>query len=185
MKRTKKIIVIGSGISSLTCAAHLAKAGHQVTILEKNETIGGRARKFTTDSGFIFDMGPSWYWMPEVFEKFYNEFGYTASDFYELVRLDPSYQIIWEDGQSDGIPAKKEELKAWFEKNEVGSGEKLDAFLKDAAYKYDTGMNDLVQKPSLSILEFAQKKVIFGVFKLHLFSSFSKFIRKYFQNPKL
>ena len=185
MKQAKKIIVIGSGISSLTCASHLAKAGHQVTVLEKNETIGGRARKFSTEEGFVFDMGPSWYWMPEVFEKFYNEFGYTASDFYELVRLDPSYQIIWEDGSSDGIPALKEALKEWFEKNEAGSGEQLDAFLKDAAYKYDTGMNDLVQKPSLSIFEFAQRKVIFGVFKLHLFSSFSKFIRKYFKNPKL
>ncbi len=181
----KRIIVIGSGISSLTCASHLAKAGHSVTILEKNDSIGGRARKFRTETGFTFDMGPSWYWMPEVFEKFYQQFGYTSSDFYELKRLDPSYQVVWEDGTSDEIPADKKELKAWFEKHEKGAGDKLDAYLKDAAFKYDAGMNDLVYKPSLSIFEFAKKKVIFGVFKMHLFSSFAKFIRKYFSHPKI
>lgn len=78
----KKIVILGSGISSLTCASFLAKEGHEVHILEKNETIGGRARQFTTPEGFVFDMGPSWYWMPEVFENFYQKFGHTTSDFY-------------------------------------------------------------------------------------------------------
>ncbi|MDH4472610.1 MAG: phytoene desaturase family protein [Fluviicola sp.] len=181
----KKITILGSGIAGLSCASFLAKAGHDVTILEKNATIGGRARQFTTDNGFVFDMGPSWYWMPDVFEQFYQKFGHTTADFYELKRLDPSYQVFWEDGTGDQIPASMEELEAWFERLEPGSALKLRKFLKDAAYKYEVGMQDLVFKPSLSLMEFADRRVMGGLFKMHLLSSFSKYIRAYFKHPKI
>lgn len=181
----KKITILGSGIAGLSCASFLAKAGHDVTILEKNATIGGRARQFTTENGFMFDMGPSWYWMPDVFEQFYQKFGHTTADFYELKRLDPSYQVFWEDGSDDQIPASMEELEAWFEHLEPGSSLKLRKFLKDAAYKYEVGMQDLVFKPSLSLMEFADRRVMGGLFKMHLFSSFSKYIRSYFKHPKI
>jgi phytoene desaturase len=181
---TKKIHIIGSGISSLSAASHLAKAGHQVTIFEKNSSIGGRARQFEVD-GFVFDMGPSWYWMPDVFEKFYQSFGYTSSDFYELKRLDPSYRVYWPDHSYTNVPAEMPKLEAWFESLEPGSSLKLQAFLKDAAYKYKVGMEDLVYKPSLSLTEFFDSRVMGGLFKMHLFSSFSAFIRKYFKHPKI
>ncbi len=183
--KKQKIAILGSGISSLACASFLAKEGHEVTIFEKNATIGGRARQFETEEGFVFDMGPSWYWMPEVFENFYKKFGYTTSDFYELKRLDPSYRIFWEDKKFDDIPAKMNELEAWFEQLEPGSSFKLKKFLKDAAYKYDVGMNDLVFKPSLSVWEFVDKRVLGGLFKMQLLSSFAKYIRTYFTHPKI
>lgn len=182
---SQKIIVLGSGISSLSCAAFLAQAGHDVTVLEKNAMIGGRARQFETDNGFTFDMGPSWYWMPDVFERFYRQFGHTASDFYELKRIDPSYRIFWEDGSKDDVPAHLDEFEAWFEGLEPGSGTHLKRFLKDAAYKYEVGMKDLVYRPSLSVMEFADRRVIGGLFRLQLFSSFSKYIRTYFRHPKI
>lgn len=185
MSHRKHIVVIGSGISSLSCAAFLAKEGHQVTVLEKNEQIGGRARQFTTEDGFVFDMGPSWYWMPDVFERFYKQFGHTTADFYELKRLDPSYRVFWDDQSSDDIPADMQELEAYFEEYEPGSSKELQRFLKDAAYKYQVGMNELVYKPSLSLLEFADKRVLGGLFHMHLFSSFARFIRKHFKHPKL
>ena len=180
----KKITVIGSGVAGLSCASFLAKAGHDVTVLEKNSTIGGRARKFSVD-GFMFDMGPSWYWMPDVFERFYNQFDHTASDFYELKRLSPSYRVFWKDNTQDDIPSDLDEFKAWFEKMEPGSSLKLDKFLKEAAYKYDVGINDLVHKPSLKLTEFADIRIATGAFKMHLFSSFSKYIRKYFKHTKI
>ena len=180
----KKIIIIGSGISSLSCASFLAKEGHEVTVLEKNETIGGRARQFK-EKDYVFDMGPSWYWMPEVFERFYNQFNHTASDFYELKRLDPSYRVFWKNNSFDDVPAKLEDYYEWFEKLEPGSGENLKKFLKEAAYKYTTGMNDLVHKPSLKWSEFIDKRIFAGMFQLHLFSSFSTYIRKYFKHPKI
>lgn len=181
---SKKVTVLGAGIAGLSTASFLAKAGYDVTILEKNETIGGRARQFEVD-GFVFDMGPSWYWMPDVFERFYNQFGYTTADFYDLKRLDPSYRIFWEDETDTDVPASEEKLFAWFEQMEPGSSENLKRFLKDAAYKYDVGMKDLVFKPGLSLLEFADPRVIKGLFKMHLLSSFSTYIRKYFKNEKI
>ena len=180
----KKVTVLGAGISGLSAASFLAKDGFDVTILEKNATIGGRARQFESD-GFVFDMGPSWYWMPDVFERFYNQFGHTTSDFYELVRLDPSYRIFWGDDTETDVPATAEELYAWFEQMESGSSENLKRFLKDAAYKYKVGMQDLVFKPGLSLTEFADFRVLKGLFKMHLLSSFSSYIRKYFKNEKI
>ena len=181
----KKIAIIGSGVSSLSCAAFLAKEGHEVTILEKNDSIGGRGRQFKTDNGFTFDMGPSWYWMPDIFENFYNQFGYTASDLYELVRLDPSYQVIWGSNDIDPIPASVAELEEYFEKLEIGSSVKLRKFLADAEKKYEIGMKDLVYKPSLKLIEFADTRILAGLFKMHLFTSYASFIRKYFTHPKI
>ena len=180
----KNITVIGSGISGLSTACFLAKEGHNVTLLEKNESIGGRARQFSEEE-FVFDMGPSWYWMPEVFERFYNQFNHTATDFYELKRLDPSYRVFWKNESYDDVPANIEEYYVWFEKLEPGSSKKLDKFLKEAAYKYTAGMNDLVHKPSLKWSEFIDKRILMGMFQLHMFSSFSKYIRKYFKHPKI
>jgi phytoene desaturase len=181
---TKKITIIGAGISSLSSAAFLAKEGFEVTILEKNSTIGGRGRQFEVD-GFVFDMGPSWYWMPDVFEQFYNKFGYTTADFYVLKRLDPSYNVFWQDGTKTPIPADEQKMYEWFESLEKGSSVKLKKFLSEAAYKYDVGMKDLVFKPSLKATEFADMRILKGLFKLHMLSSFSKYIRSYFKNEKI
>ncbi len=179
-----KIIVIGSGISSMSAASFLSKEGHDVTIIEKNKQIGGRARKFEID-GFTFDMGPSWYWMPDVFEDFYKKFNHTTSDFYSLERLDPSYRVYWKDNSYTDVPADMKALEQWFEDNEKGSAVKLRSFLKDAEVKYQVGMQDLVYKPSMSVLEFANTKVLKGLLSMNLFSSFGKFIRSYFSNEKI
>ena len=181
---SKRVTILGAGISGLSASAFLAKEGFDVTILEKNPTIGGRARQFEKD-GFVFDMGPSWYWMPDVFERFYNQFGYKASDFYELKRLDPSYRVYWPDHSFTDVPANMTEMEAWFESLEPGSSIKLREFLNDAKYKYEVGMQDLVFKPSLSLLEFADSRVLKGLLNMHLLSSFSKYIRKYFKHPKI
>ncbi len=180
----RKIIVIGSGISSLSAASFLSKEGNDVTIIEKNKQIGGRARKFEID-GFTFDMGPSWYWMPDVFEDFYNKFDHTTSDFYNLERLDPSYRVYWKDDSFTDVPADMKALEQWFEDHEKGSALKLRSFLKDAEVKYKVGMQDLVYKPSMSVFEFANAKVLKGLLNMNLFSSFGKFIRSYFSNEKI
>ncbi len=180
----QKAIVIGAGFSGLSSAAYLAKAGYQVTILEKHNSPGGRARKFS-EAGFTFDMGPSWYWMPDVFDSFFNDFGKNVSDFYELERLDPSYRIYFGEEEYVDLSASMPKLVDWFESQEVGAGEKLKNFLKDAQYKYEIGIQELVKKPGQSLLEFADIRVVKGLFQLNLFSSIKSFIRKSFSNPKL
>ncbi|MDP2174474.1 MAG: phytoene desaturase family protein [Bacteroidota bacterium] len=179
-----KVVVIGSGFAGLSAASYLAKQGHDVTLLEKNDQVGGRCRSWEKD-GFTFDMGPSWYWMPEVFENFFNDFGYKVSDFYELKRLDPAYRIYFTNNEQIDIPANLDELVNEFEKRETGSGDKLRAFLKDAEYKYHTAMADYVTRLSDSVTEFIEPKLIIKSFQLSLFSSLRKAVRKKFKNPLL
>lgn len=179
----KKVSIIGSGFSGLSAACFMAKAGWEVTVLEKHSTPGGRARKMEAN-GFSFDMGPSWYWMPDVFERFFGLFGKSVSDYYTLKRLDPSYKVIWQDEAID-IPADYSLLQKVFEKIEPGSSVQLDAFLKEAAFKYKTGIQKLVLKPGLSLTEFVDADVVKGLFKLDIFSSMKKHVASYFKNEKL
>lgn len=180
----KKVIVIGSGFSGLATAACLAKEGCDVTILEKNSSPGGRARKFETQ-GFTFDMGPSWYWMPDVFEDFFAFFGKKAADYYELVRLDPSYRVFFGKGEELDVPAGAAELQQMFEQYEPGSGPNLQKFLAEARYKYEVGMGEFVRKPSLSFWEFADWRIVASLFRLQMFQSLSSHVRGLFKNEKL
>lgn len=179
----KKVIIIGSGFAGLSAACFMAKNGWQVTVIEKNSTPGGRARQLK-EAGFTFDMGPSFYWMPDVFERFFLQFDRKISDYYSLTRLDPSYRIYWETGYTD-MPADFTSLKSVFESLEHGGSEKLESYLRGAKYKYETGINNLVYKPGQSISEFLDWQVIKGVFKLDVFTSISSHIKKYFKHPHL
>lgn len=184
MNTRKKVIVIGAGFAGLAAATSLAQAGYEVTILEKNEMPGGRARTFTSD-GFLFDMGPSWYWMPDVFEQYFAKFGKKPSDYYELVRLDPSYSIFFGKNEVMPVPANMQELEAMFDKYEPGSSANLRKFLAEAEYKYTVGMREFVHKPSLSIMEFADWRIVSSLFRLQMFQSLSSHVRKLFKNEKL
>ncbi|MFK7906298.1 MAG: phytoene desaturase family protein [Chitinophagales bacterium] len=180
----KKVFVIGSGFAGLSAACSLAQKGFDVTILEKNESAGGRASKFEAD-GFTFDMGPSWYWMPNVFEDFFKRFGYTVADFYDLIQLDPGYTVFFDKDDTLQIPANQAALYQLFESLEPGSGIQLKKFLAEAEYKYEVGVNDLVYKPSRSLLEFADMRLLKGLFKMQLFSSVRKQVHQMFKNDKI
>ncbi len=179
-----KVAIIGAGFAGISAATTLAAKGYEVTVYEKNSSAGGRARKFESE-GFVFDMGPSWYWMPDVFEKYFKKFGRSVSDYYELIRLDPSYQVIFSKEEVWSIPSKQEEIYSLFEREEKGSSKQLEKFLEEGKYKYEVGVENLVYNPGLSITEFFDKALIKGIFKLHVFQSISTYIRKYFKSPKL
>ena len=179
----KKVVVIGSGFSGMAAASFMAKAGWSVTVLEKHSMPGGRARRFESE-GFTFDMGPSWYWMPDVFERFFASFGKSVADYYELHRLDPSYRIYWEDAPMD-IPADYNALKQLFENEEPGAGAQLDAFMAEASYKYQVGVQKLVYKPGQSLSEFIDFDLLKGVLKLDVFTSVRKHVHKFFKSSKL
>jgi phytoene desaturase len=184
MSSQKHIVVIGSGFSGLSAACELAKGGARVTLLEKNESAGGRASVFR-DQGFMFDMGPSWYWMPDVFDWFFAQYGETVEQHYHLKRLDPGYRIYFGENQVTDIPASVDELYALFEKEEAGSSVQLKKFLDDAAYKYKVGMQDLVFKPCHSITEFADARLFTSLFRIQLFTSLEKEVRQKFKSEKL
>jgi phytoene desaturase len=180
----KHIVVIGAGFAGMSAACILAKEGFKVTILEKNDQPGGRARVWKKD-GFTFDMGPSWYWMPDVFENFFALFGKTPQDFYELKRLDPAYRVYFGKGDELDVPAKMADLEVLFESVESGSSQVLTAFLKQAEYKYKVGMGEYVFRPSHTISEFIDWNLIRKSFSMQLLTDMSKHVRKYFKNPKL
>ena len=177
-------IVIGAGFAGISAATTLAQAGWQVTILEKNSGPGGRARVFEAE-GFTFDMGPSWYWMPDVFEQYFAKFGKRVADYYDLQRLDPAYRVVFGPGDWVDVPAGMAELRQLFESLEPGSATRLDAFLAQAAYKYEVGMNKFVHLPSRSVTEFLDWDIVKGALRLDLLQSLSKHARKFFNHPKL
>jgi len=182
--KSSKVAVIGSGFAGMAASAIMAMNGCEVSVYEKNEDTGGRARVFGSD-GFTFDMGPSWYWMPDVYESYFNLFGYQSSDFYELKKLDPGFAVIFDKGEVIDIPAGFEEISALFESIEPGSAAKLDKFMLEAEVKYNVGMGDMVYKPGHSILEFFSVKLFRDALKIQLFNSFSSHVRKYFKDPRL
>ena len=179
---SQEIAIIGSGFSSLSAACYLAQAGNKVTIYEKNSSIGGRARQMKKE-GFTFDMGPSWYWMPDVFERFFNDFGKKTADYYDLIKLSPAYRVYYGINDFVSIADNLEEITATFEAIEKGSGKKLESFMAKAKSNYDIAIKDLVYRPGVSPLELitveTAKKV--GEF----FSTISKDVKKEFKNQRL
>ena len=177
----KQVLVIGAGFAGLSAASFLAQKSWQVTVIEQHDMPGGRARKFETN-GFVFDMGPSWYWMPDVFEKHFAKFGKKVSDYYQLKRLDPSYRVYFEGTHWD-MPANYTELQNLLESVEPGAANALDAFMEEAKYKYEVGVGKLVHKPGQSLFEFIEWDVIKGVFKLDIFKNMKKHVAHFFKHP--
>ena len=179
---SKTINILGSGFSSLAASCYLAKAGHKVTVFEKNSQIGGRARQYKKD-GFLFDMGPTWYWMPDVFERFFNDFNKKPSDYYQLEKLNPAYEVYFGIGDSAVIPDNLNEIYSLFEKEEKGSSLHLKKFLKQAKNNYDVAVKDLVYRPGVSPLELITPKTINKLNQL--FFDIRSQIQKRFNNPRL
>ncbi|MEN1784907.1 MAG: phytoene desaturase family protein [Bacteroidota bacterium] len=177
----KKVVIIGSGFSSLSAACYLAKEGLSVTVLEKNSTIGGRARQLIKE-GFTFDMGPSWYWMPDIFEKFFNDFGKKARDFYQLDKLDPAYKIFFKD-DTITIGDHMDKICEAFDRIEPGSSIHLRKFIAKAQENYDIAINKIVLKPGLSPFELVTKETVLRVDQF--FKTISHEVRRRFKNPKL
>ncbi|NNC82925.1 MAG: phytoene desaturase [Flavobacteriales bacterium] len=182
MQKSLDIGVIGAGYASLATACYLAHAGHRVTMYEKNEMIGGRSRQLKAE-GFTFDMGPTWYWMPDVFERFFNDLGRSSSDYYELIRTDPAYRVYFGEGDYMDMPTSLEALYALFEQEEKGAGKVLRQFLKEAEDNYDIAIKDLVYRPGLSPLELITPQTIkkVGLF----FKTISKDVRARFKSERL
>ena len=183
-KVNKNIAVIGAGFAGLSSAAYLAKKGFQVTVFDQHTQPGGRARAVKED-GFLFDLGPSWYWMPDAFERFFASFGKRPSDYYELKRLDPSYRVFWEGNEQWDIPANYESFLQLMEATEKGAAKKTEDFLEQARIKYEVGMNDFVHRPSLSIAEFLDIQIAKAALKLDLLKNMSSHIRKFYNDSRI
>jgi len=180
----KKVLVIAGGFAGLASSALLAKSGFNVTLIEKNDCLGGRARLYK-EKDFLFDMGPSWYLMPEVFESFYKIFGKKAKDFYELKRINPNYRIFFGNNAPVDVPSEKEKLKDLFEKMEPGSSKNFEQYMKTAQYQYDVAMKEFMYKPYKSFFDFFTPKILKEGLKLHIFEGLDNFAKRFFKNEKI
>ncbi|MBK6610096.1 MAG: phytoene desaturase [Sphingobacteriales bacterium] len=179
-----KIAIIGSGFSGISAAAYAGKKGHEVHVFEQHNQPGGRARQFTTEAGYTFDMGPSWYWMPDIMEDFFADFDCKTADFFELVSLNPQFEMIFSD-EKISVPESLEELKILFENLEKGAGLQLEKLMQSAKFKYEVGMQDFVNKPCHNWTEFISPKIAKSALKLDLLTNFRSYVAKYFKNEKL
>lgn len=184
MARNKKIIVIGGGIGGLATAALLGKDGFEVTLFEKNDYLGGRAGQYK-ESGFTFDLGPTWYMMPDVFEQFFSLFDKKPSDFYKLIKLDPHYKVFFSSEESIQIKADIKENLALFESIEPGAGKKLQEVLNESKKIYNYSMQHLVRQNYLSLLPFFNTEMVKNILSFHLFKSYHNYIKSCFKDPKL
>lgn len=179
----KKVAVVGSGFGGLSAAALLAKKGCKVTLFEKNPLLGGRATVHR-EQGYMFDRGPSWYLMPEVFDRFFSELGKKTGDYLNLKRLDPMYKVFYEAEGELEVPANPKEIRELFGKLEGNGAEKLEKYLKQAQYKYDVAVKDFLYKDFYSVFDFFSPKIALEGTKLHMFESVDKYARRFFSSDK-
>jgi len=179
----KTAIVVGAGFAGLSTAALLAKQGMQVTLLEKNETIGGRARLWN-HGGFTFDMGPSWYLMPEVFERFFGHFDREVSDYYHLSELDPYYRVFFNPGEFADITPDYQNTKRVFDYFEPGGGEQLDTYMELSRYKYKVAMEQFLYREYSSIFQFFNGKMMREGLKLNVLDQMDRFVSRYFKDRR-
>lgn len=179
----KKVIVIGGGIGGLAASALLAKEGFDVTVLEKNSTVGGRARIWEKD-GFRFDMGPSWYLMPEVFEHFFALFGKKREDYYSLKRLDPAYRVFFEAGDGVDVFSDMEKAAALFESFENGGAEKLRRYVDQSRYKYEVAMRGFLYKNYTSVFDFFNRRMLIEGSRLNVFGSLDRMVSRLFKDRR-
>jgi len=180
----KSIIVIGSGFGGLSAAALLAKDGHKVKVIEKNEQPGGRASVYKI-KGFTFDMGPSWYLMPDVFEKFFGEFGEKPENYLQLKRLDPAYRVFFSKEDIVNISSDLNKNKELFEKLEKGGSQKLSEYLDKSEYQYNIAMNDFIYKDYKHFTDFLKPKLIVEGTKLHMFDKLDNYAKRFFLSDKI
>ena len=180
----RKALVVGAGFGGMASASLLAKDGYDVTLVEKNGQPGGRARVYR-DRGFVYDMGPSWYLMPEVFEDFFKVFDKKPSDFYDLKRLDPHYRVFFEGGRDITISADLEKNIALFERTSPGSGKGLKEYLDSAEYQYKIAMEQFIYKEYKSVLDFMNRRVVFEGTKLHIFENLDRYVKRFVKDPDL
>lgn len=178
----KQVIILGAGMSGMATAALLAKAGHRVTVLEKNDRAGGRVR-VEREAGFTFDMGPTWYLMPGIFDNFFAQFGKNTADYYHLQRLTPCFRVFEESGQQRDVPSDPEALRALFAELEPDGARKLDRYLAEARHKYDVALSEFLYKDYRRLSDFFNRRMLLEGTRLNVFQSLDRYARRFFTNP--
>jgi len=180
----ENVIIVGAGFGGMAAAGLLARKGFEVTVLEKNSQVGGRAQVWRKD-GFVFDMGPSWYLMPEVFERFFGHFGKRTEDLLELKRLDPHYRVFFGSGKKVDLMADLKRNLEIFEEAEKGGSDGLSSYLESAEYQYKVAMEQFIYKEYRTLFDFMNRRLMFEGTKLHIFESLDRYAKRFIKDPDM
>jgi len=180
----KSVIIVGSGFGGLAAAGILGKQGFDVTVVEKNEQAGGRASVYK-DQGFVFDMGPSWYLMPDVFENYFGQFNKKPSDYMDLVRLDPSYRVFFSKDNVVDVAADLEKNLKLFEQMEPDGAQKMKDYLEKSKYQYNIAMKDFIYKDYRHFTDFLKPKLVVEGTKLHMFDKLDDYAQRFFKSDQI
>ena len=183
----KKVVIIGAGLGGLSAGALLAKRGYQVSILEKNEKVGGRANIFTAE-GFTFDMGPSWYLMPDIFEHFYKLMDEDINEHLNLVKLSPSYRVFF-PGDKDypvlDIHSDLEKDLPTLEKLEPGVTPKIKKYLQLSGEQYEIAKRGFMYRNYNSVLDFLSWDIMKEGRRMNPLQTMEKYLNKWFKDDRL
>jgi phytoene desaturase len=180
----ESVTVVGGGIGGLSAAAQAAARGADVRLLERHDRVGGVAGLLEAE-GFRFDTGPTWYLMPDVFERFFAQFGRSPDDYYDLERLDPHYRVFWKDGDRADVTADTAQVTSLFESYEAGAGEALEEYLGVAEETYEIGMEQFVYEDRPRLRDFLDPEVALAARGLTFLGSMQEHAADYFDHPKL
>lgn len=181
-----KVIIIGAGIGGLATANLLAQDGHEVHVFEKNDYLGGRAGRFEKD-GFIFDTGPSWYLMPEVFDAYYKLLGTSAGQELDLIKLTPAYKVFSGTEAPITITGDLERDGLTFENIETGAGEQLKRYVAESKQTYRTSLDHFLYSNFENKAALLHKEILknAGQFTKLATTPINKYVEQYFSNPRL
>lgn len=181
---SKKVVVIGAGFGGLSAASMLTKQGYEVHVYEKNSNPGGRTNVYHAD-GFKFDMGPSWYLMPDAFETFFKQFDKSPSDYYQLIKLDPAYKVYFSDNESILVKPDIDYMADEFEKLEKGAGVKFKKHMHKMKKKYELAVPRFLLKDYSNPTELLDMEIFKHALSLELTNSYHNSIAKSFKSPKI
>jgi phytoene desaturase len=180
----ESVTVVGGGFGGLSAAAYLADRGADVRVLERRDRVGGVAGLLEVD-GFRFDTGPTWYLMPDTFERFFGHFDRSPDDYYDLTRLDPNYRVFWKDGDRADVPADTDRVRELFESYERGAADALDDYLETARESYEIGMEQFVYEDRPRLRDYLDIDVVRSARGLTFLGSMDDHAASYFDHPKL
>jgi phytoene desaturase len=180
---SKNAVIVGAGFGGLATSALLARKGWRVTVIEKNDQVGGRARYWKQD-GFTFDMGPSWYLMPEAFENFFQAMGEPREKYYGLTRLDPSYRVYFESSPPVDIGADFAKTRAVFDTFEADGGNKIEKHLQETAFKYRIAVDEFLYRDYNSLLDFFNRRMLADGLRLKVFRSLESYLKGIFEDHR-
>jgi len=182
--KSSSAIVIGAGIGGIAAAAHLARRGLHVTVLEKNSRPGGRCDHFSRE-GHHFDTGPTLLIMPQVYEAEFAALGASMHEMLDLQRVDPSYRLVFDDGSGLALTSDMKSMHDQLEAIETGSFQGFLRYMEEGDRHYPLAMDRLVSRDFRTASQFFSLRNLPLLFTLKPLAHHYRHMSAFVDEPRL